>query len=665
MVLIRSLKFAGLFSYANETELEFSNRLVLVGPNNSGKSNIIRILRLLVDSFYRFRKLQGQDISHRGDDPFLEIRLTLSRNETQKLVEYLSCYSEQNNQIWRYHECANKEVLLKKLDEISIKLTWKRELHQYGSDPYMELNFEKIGLWLCGTTTYSQFSVSNKKPAIPNRFKNRDDDLKLYEILEKVTDEENFKEIISGIFQEREEEFLPLWSLRYTQNSNSDYNEKLVFANLLSYVGVDINFQQEISLVKFLGAIFKHGFNYAERLSTYDLSDFIQHLRMVSDQDNYDRTLLARITSFNMKLTDELNSDGSNLAQFLFYLRMSSDSYEKREKFENIRHAFNDIMGSTELNVDVALEYQDVKPNVVFGGKDELQPKRPMILITDKKLKKQFPLEQVGAGIAEILYILTACYGIENSVIILDEPAINLHPTMMKTLLKYIENPDNKNQFLIITHSAELLQYELFESNAEIFYVRKSDQTSTIKSLKGNVKDQFKKERDRLRHQIDSRIFFGKGIILTEGESDKNLLTGVSQYVGSSEKDFDLSLNDVYVTSVNGKDNFSKYKMILDSLEIPHIILADSDAQSIFPSHGSISDKEIINRNNVFIVENGDLEKLMQSMDSVTYSKLEHEIGNSKPTIAYEFAKEISKNNPDVLKPIKSLIEVAINKSQK
>jgi predicted ATP-dependent endonuclease of OLD family len=111
--------------------------------------------------------------------------------------------------------------------------------------------------------------------------------------------------------------------------------------------------------------------------------------------------------------------------------------------------------------------------------------------------------------------------------------------------------------------------------------------------LKGKVKEWFEENRSRFKHQIDSRIFFGRCIILTEGESDKNLL-GIAHYLESNDSSLDLEGNDIVITSIGGKYNFDKYIKLLQGFGILYVILADSDARSLFSSPGSLTKEALL-----------------------------------------------------------------------
>jgi len=277
-------------------------------------------------------------------------------------------------------------------------------------------------------------------------------------------------------------------------------------------------------------------------------------------------------------------------------------------------------------------------------------------MIQDDNLQRQFVVDQVGAGLLETIYLLTLAHGIENSVILLDEPAVNLHPTLMKSIAKSLQNPKLNNQFIIITHSPELTSYEIFDNKASIIYIRKKQIYSIAKILEGKTKNWFEENRHRLKHQIDPRIFFGKSVLLCEGDSDKNLLDGIVNSLEYTDSKINITQNDVVITHVGGKNSFEKYINLMKNFDIPYLVLGDRDAKTLFKKSGTINKNTITFQDNITIIDDGNLEKLMQAIDLDIYHKAEKDNGNSKPAVAFAFAEGISKESPEKLKTIKELL---------
>jgi predicted ATP-dependent endonuclease of OLD family len=672
MVRLKNLKCTGLFSYAQETFLEFSNNTVIVGPNNSGKSNLLRILKLFVDTFYYKKRLQDSEISYGGVDPMMEIELELTGNEPDIVLDFLSFYTMGNNRDMYFHEFENREILKKLLTTLNVKLSWQREISGYGSEAFVIIEFKKIGLKLFNSI-YSGLRVSNKVLS-HDELMSPLEKKKLNDILGDLRKVGVAKRQISKTFESVQNGYLDLDYLMYVQNSKLSNKAKQTLGNVSSFLDLRMDGNQQFSFVELFGAILKKGIVYSsEGRSNLSrtLLDCAKELQInryrgyepePTNDKLFDEKLEEQAMTKSLEYVNEINTDGSNLPQFLFSLK-NSPRYSDIEKFDKIKNGFEQIFHLEDLSVDILLEFEDTKRNTNWNSPSDKPPKYSRIVIIDKKIGKHFPLNQVGSGIKEVIYLLTTAYGIKNSVVMLDEPASSLHPPMMRAVMRHLENSNNENQFIVITHSSELLTYELFEAKGQVHYVKKLNRISHIKSLSGQIKTAFEKDKPKFKYMIDMRIFFGKCIILAEGESDKNLLTGVAQFFETNEL-LNINTQDIIIVSANGKTNFPKYRQYLDAYDVNYIILADNDAnKDIFRKEkwSYITKEGIDGTGPIFLIKNKDLEHLMMEIDAKIFNNLKSTMGDSKPIVALEFAERLKSKNPSALNPIKDLLQHAID----
>ena len=181
-----------------------------------------------------------------------------------------------------------------------------------------------------------------------------------------------------------------------------------------------------------------------------------------------------------------LKPNGSNLAQFLFDLHVSSNPKD-RTKFNQIQSKFSKILNG-RLTFDVA---QESERKSISSGVNDNQPieqtvEYQKIVIMNHDLEEQFSLDSVGYGISELLFLLSVCIGVDDSVLLLDEPSGNMHPPLMKQLMKQLG--EGNNQIIMITHSPELAHYEIFGKGADLVYIRKDQKSSVVKCLSNGEK---------------------------------------------------------------------------------------------------------------------------------------------------------------------------------
>ena len=68
-----------------------------------------------------------------------------------------------------------------------------------------------------------------------------------------------------------------------------------------------------------------------------------------------------------------------------------------------------------------------------------------------------FPLEKSGTGVAQVIAILTVMMTLDNAIIVIDEISSFLHPSAAKSLLRIIQMYYSSHQYIISTHSPEVI----------------------------------------------------------------------------------------------------------------------------------------------------------------------------------------------------------------
>lgn len=662
MVCIEKMSFEGLLSFGDRMNLNVFDHTVIVGPNNSGKSNLFKIIKILVDSFYGRSRIDNSKMSIGKTKASLTVTVNLSEPEIKRIVDFFSFHPDEHNDVSVFHEFENYATLTRLLDRIEITLTWRREVEGAELEPYAEIEFTKIGLKMFNYI-HSDFRISHVFPKNPNDHDYKRD-IRLADLLDMLT-LDSPTTTVTKFFKEHGVD-IGIPHIKFNRNKDHDDQALDALRRLYSYLEISISSGQEIRFSELFGTILRRGIYFSEgRINQQSILDLAESLKLSQSESvgivgeknerDFNQVLDERAHEKAVEFNDFLYNDGSNLTNYLFSLK-NSPRQSDRDKFSKIRTGFTNIFKPEKLDFDVFLQYEFPLKFRVWHRSKPAKPEIPTIMVLDDNLGQQLTLDRVGSGIEETIYILTLAYGVENSVILLDEPTVNIHPTLMKTIFKELQNHE-LNQFLVITHSPELTNYELFEEKANLWYVRRSNNYSEVRTFDDKTSSWFDEKRYRLRHLIDSKIFFARCVILTEGESDKNLLSGIADYYEFETAEIDLTKSDIIITSANSKDNFKKYQTLLESLGISFIILADGDdAKKLFPIHSTVSAKGINGNNSVYVIEGGDLEHLMREIDSEIYSSSVKENGKSKPAVAFEFTRSILSSNPSKIDPIKSIL---------
>lgn len=217
---------------------------------------------------------------------------------------------------------------------------------------------------------------------------------------------------------------------------------------------------------------------YARNLGLIKYKDFDPQelaLNNISDperfwvQDTIKKTIRESIVYFYIDTTPyskirnavlptserRLAADGRNLAQILNTLRM------------NFRANYQTIL--KKLN-DVNQNYSDVNFNLV-GTNIEL-------VLEEKKLNKVIHVSNISDGTLHFLCLLSIFYNPNRGQLVcIDEPETGLHPDMMLQITNAIQDSSNETQFIIATHSENILNAFNLEN---ILVFEKNDKNETI-----------------------------------------------------------------------------------------------------------------------------------------------------------------------------------------
>jgi hypothetical protein len=188
------------------------------------------------------------------------------------------------------------------------------------------------------------------------------------------------------------------------------------------------------------------------------------------------------------------------------------------------------------------------------------------------------PLGFSGAGTAEALYMSTLLAGSTSQIVVLDEPALNLHPMLMSSLLEHLlaheyRPAERRSQFIVSTHSPWFVPADSLDRVAR-FTLGASGQTvlHTLRDPAGRTLDDARlaELRNLVRKSPSAAaLLFSRAVLLVEGETEMGALPVWWP---------DAAQQDVVLYSVGGKGNFVGPVKFLNRFAIPWVILCDGDA---------------------------------------------------------------------------------------
>ena len=355
-----------------------------------------------------------------------------------------------------------------------------------------------------------------------------------------------------------------------------------------------------------------------------------------------------------------LKDDGSNLQGFLYWLH--SGNRREQDTCSAIQQIFKEVMERENLSFMVELTKSVKTPKNVGldSAEGRIYPGRAIVRFAKKYGQEErfTNFMDIGAGVRETLFLLAKCFGRQDGVILLDEPAVNLHPTQIRQLMNQIMSTDARAaQIVVVTHSPALANLEMLSSVNEIVRVDRREH-SRIMQPTGEDKEWIKKNLPTF-HLLKSDILFAKKVVLVEGNSDKIFLEAVLNHCSRHG-------DDIAVVDVGGVRSFAKFCRFLEIFDIPYGILADRDGKKWFDSRDvleisleSIPQAGDWTDEKVCLLEK-DLEGLLASLEPKMYEEIEKEC-TKKPERTHEFARRffagIGSRDVDNVALLKFIIE--------
>jgi len=315
----------------------------------------------------------------------------------------------------------------------------------------------------------------------------------------------------------------------------------------------------------------------------------------------------------------------STLVQYLFALR---NSYSGHWLYDQVRRTFRQI-NEEDLDFDLFIEQKGdgQGPSQVFlqllilqsqvsGIANSLPPSEsvPQSVNQEPKNDKEkaepnsgdlteiglpqsqseliMPLENSSAGAIEELYLAAAIAGSRDGVLMLDEPAQNLHPMLQGKVLEKLHAAakagDNggDNQIILITHSPYMVPmkerseatqegekiYRFSRDNAGTYVIDVVKVISDIEQDPQNPKGKTFLTRVWVDPAFRSALF-AKGTILVEGIGDYLFVRKLDELKGYSL----LGDGNLVLMEMKGVGNLSHYRRFCEGVKLDWVAIVDHD----------------------------------------------------------------------------------------
>ncbi len=319
-------------------------------------------------------------------------------------------------------------------------------------------------------------------------------------------------------------------------------------------------------------------------------------------------------------------SNPSNIDISKYFVRIDN-TIDYQEILNNLR-SFKENFPKEYLNFSKILEKY-------FKG---IEINEELFLYNVYADKKSRSIKRMGEGFKRLFIILFYIFHPQQNIILIDEPEIHLHPSIIRKFLYILENSNIKKQVFLTTHHPTFVQAKYLPN---IWRVTRNTKNST--TIHGFYKKNI--DLNRFVQEINddnSGMLFSDKVLLVEGVSDAIFMREMINRFYKKEK-------DIKVVYTSGKGAVDLYATLCDVFNIPYAIMLDSDAinssslQRVkrFPKfkRGERKNEKIriLKEKEIFIL-NKDLEN--------TYPK-KYQLRENKPLAALLISQKIKKEDLD------------------
>lgn len=270
-----------------------------------------------------------------------------------------------------------------------------------------------------------------------------------------------------------------------------------------------------------------------------------------------------------------VDEEGKQIPRRDAFRRKIDSAFEllRTEEFKKVEdairtHALRQV-GLDPTSGDVRVEFRPFDPLNAYKGLTMVLSEGPL----------EFEVQEVGAGYQSsiVVAIFRAYQEIsrQGAMIAIEEPEVFLHPHRQRFFYKVLADlAANGNQVFYTTHSAHFVDIVAPEN---VCIVRRGPTDGTeVFTCPQQAWTPDQKERLKLEREFDperNEMFFAKGVLLCEGDTEKSLYPVILQSRG-----IDLDEAGLSVVEVGGKGNLPIFIKVLEAFRIPYVAVYDEDS---------------------------------------------------------------------------------------
>jgi len=257
--------------------------------------------------------------------------------------------------------------------------------------------------------------------------------------------------------------------------------------------------------------------------------------------------------------------------------RFTNGNAKQRQRSERLKNMFAELSGGKHVSVR-ALPVAPVTETEEGAENDQgRSPAEDRMLIdllvsgpSAPSMCASFletPIQFCGAGVWEALVLAEALTAPPGSVVLLDEPAANLHPSWQRILRGVLTR--HRAQFLIITHAADVVPLAVEETDICLLRFKlKSTGTEAHQIQAQLLADCGRK----LKAKGNTHHLFVNRAVLVEGQDDLDVLR-----ILNDRFKLELEGPDATIVECGSRENLPDYIRVCRHLDIRHLVVMDGD----------------------------------------------------------------------------------------
>lgn len=334
---------------------------------------------------------------------------------------------------------------------------------------------------------------------------------------------------------------------------------------------------------------------------------------------------------------------GEIITEIVRKLEGGSDAVEKIKEGLGELSSLQEIL---DLNTNLSTELQKIFDDITFKFEIaspnffKLIQQQANTVISDEvetkpKLKGEGVQRAIIFSIFKVYSDLLIKADTERSrslIFAIEEPELYLHPHTQKVFLEVLktiargggeDNSDKSDQIVYTTHAPNLVEIREYES---VCVFRKKDKVTYINQAQEVFPQGFDEDREKFRLTIEfdperNELFFAKKVLLVEGDTEKISFRVIAEKMGKN-----LNKLGVSIVECGGKDKIIPFVWILNSFEIPYLVVCDEDPVEEIDLEGIDCDK---------CRQRANSKKSGQQSKFELNEKIQEEVGEEMGSIAF------------------------------